>query len=434
MAMEQPAPGVAAAHHTGHDSGEDDSSDWQEHADHGSAALTGMGQTGQTWEEEDDGGSRAALQNAWMDYENRGAENGSNGVGLANGDDDDWAERIKRSSWGTEESAEAPSAGSDATAGVGDPEIAIRQALKNALEQPEEPAAVEPARTGPVNADPFQDFWQGFASGPDGEEGQGLDDRRADVIAAQIENVRRSSVLYDASALRDGYTGDEDGASDPAIQSDIATAFKQEAPQKRTPTRPEYRHDQSLTDYDAADGEGAEGEYGADYLNGDAAALQAELENFGHMSYDEPRRGGLALVAAWAVFLSIISGVTLAFVNFRDDIMASLPGTTRLYSAIGFDIADRQVDFSNVGYRWTLSGDKPMLEVKGQIVNTTDHEVDVPRVLITVRDARSSDGVKAIETVRTQPLAARETALFTLEFVSPSKTVSQVELEFDSAR
>jgi hypothetical protein len=60
--------------------------------------------------------------------------------------------------------------------------------------------------------------------------------------------------------------------------------------------------------------------------------------------------------------------------------------------------------------------------------------VTVPRVLINVRDAEKMGTVKATASVPTDTLAPRESASFTLEFLSPPQNISQIELEFDRHR
>jgi hypothetical protein len=120
----------------------------------------------------------------------------------------------------------------------------------------------------------------------------------------------------------------------------------------------------------------------------------------------------------------------LAFINFREDIVVALPGMGELYRAVGLGVEEQQIDFGKVNYRWTVADGKPMIEVTGQIVNMADREIAVPRVLINVLDKESGDPVKATATLRSDPLAARETADFTLEFISPSKSISQIELAF----
>jgi hypothetical protein len=67
-------------------------------------------------------------------------------------------------------------------------------------------------------------------------------------------------------------------------------------------------------------------------------------------------------------------------------------------------------------------------------VNVTDRPVKVPRVLVNVRDNVGTDAVKATASVPREELAPRESASFTLEFVSPPENVAQIELEFDRGR
>jgi predicted Zn finger-like uncharacterized protein len=379
--------------------------------------------------------SPAGQRHAWEDDET--AAQLANGRELSGGEaepgfteeDTNWADRIQQS-WREAEEKQRGAVDED-------PELAVRHALKAALEHPEETSA-EP-RAGRL-AEPFDDFWQGFASDTgSGDEGLSYGSKDTDAVAAEIQSVRRSSVIYDSKAASHGFAEEEDAdAPDPGIQSGIAQAFSEPVQRKAAP-RQDIRHDESLTDYDAgaADQEpSSDGEDmpGGDFLERDAAAIQAELEGFGHLPYEEPRYGGLALVAAWAVFLSLVSGIILALVNFRDSVMVALPGTTNLYRAVGFDITDRRIDFGDVSYRWSVANGKPMVEVRGQIINRTDRQITVPRVQVNVRDTQTTDVMQALASVRSEPLAARQAADFTLELVLPSRTVSQIELEFDRAR
>lgn len=173
----------------------------------------------------------------------------------------------------------------------------------------------------------------------------------------------------------------------------------------------------------------------ADDVESDLAALQSELETTDLTAYEHQRSyGGLAVFAAWCVFLSVISGLVLALVSFRQEIMVALPGTAEFYRVVGFETADGGVDFADVRYRWTNANGLPMIEVTGQVVNRTDRAVRVPRVLVNVRDAAGSDPVSTTASVPREELAPRESASFTLEFLSPPENVAQIELEFDRSR
>jgi hypothetical protein len=234
------------------------------------------------------------------------------------------------------------------------------------------------------------------------------------------------------------FSADGDEASE-KFENDIAGIFRQEMQAKRSfgHSATKRSSQTGFTDYDVEAGsasEAADDRYMADSpLDADAAALQAALEGSLREKHPAEARngsGGLALAAAWAVFICVLSGVATAFVSFRDQIVVALPGTASLYRGVGLGVQDQQIDFGAVNYRWTVADGKPMIEVTGQIINLTDSEITVPRVLINVHDKENTDTVKATATLRSEPLAAREAADFTLEFISPSKTISQIELAF----
>jgi predicted Zn finger-like uncharacterized protein len=353
-----------------------------------------------------------------------------------------------------------------------DTEAAIREALKEALEQPGEEGAPtgqfqEQLRSQHEEHPKSGAGWDSF--GPRGmqprlagaetnsetdeenpAEAEGADHPPFTVpghdLAADPEQedeapfrlTGQSAKIYKAGdgevdESEDGEEDEDSTAFDAEFQHDIEDAFRAGPLPKRSFEPGQHRHDKAPTDFDKFyDEQEAGGQLGPEFYDENAAALQAELESTDVATYETQRGGGgLAVAAAWAVFFSVLSGVALALVTLRSEIMAALPGTTSLYRAIGFDVAESGIDFADVSYRWTMAQGKPMIEVKGQVVNVTDRRLTVPRVLINVRDSQSQDTVKVTASVPTESLAPRESASFTLEFVSPPKNISQIELEFD---
>jgi hypothetical protein len=358
------------------------------------------------------------------------------------------------SSWPASSSWMTNAAASDARAGDGDPENSVRQALKAAMEDPEEsgasgfgPGGGHSAVSRPVFAESasFEDAMASvaaddpseteaepgllrFAPSPDGDP--------AEDSPASLSRDRAPIASLFAPA-----EGDEkavDGENSEKFENDIVGIFRQQMQEKRSfgPASPRKGNGDGFTDYDrefSGNSEQSDDRYMADSpLDADAAALQAALEGSLRERHaaGESGGGGLALAAAWAVFLSVLTGVTLAFVSFRDEMVAALPGTAGLYRTIGFDVQEHPIDFGPVTYRWTVAEGKPMIEVTGRIINLTDREIAVPRVLVNVHDKANIDTVKATATIRTEPLGAGETADFTLEFLSPPKSISQIELAF----
>jgi predicted Zn finger-like uncharacterized protein len=357
-----------------------------------------------------------------------------------------------------------------------DAETAIREALKAALEQPgEEDDAPTPRFQEQLRSQheehPRSDVsWEPFAprNAPPRLAINETDSKDDDESAAESEDsdpppftvpghdpatdpdeeedeapfrltgfsARRAVYEADDGDAAESQDDEETAALDSGFENDIEDAFRA-GPLPKRPFEPGRRRpDETLSDFDKLYDEQAAGaQLGPEFYDEGAAALQAELESTDLAAYETRRSGGgLAVAAAWAVFFSVISGVALALVTLRSEIMAALPGTTSLYRAIGFDVAESGIDFADVSYRWTMAQGKPMIEVKGQVVNITDRRLTVPRVLINVRDSQSSDTVKVTASVPTESLAPRESATFTLEFMSPPKNISQIELEFDRNR
>jgi hypothetical protein len=333
-------------------------------------------------------------------------------------------------------------------------EAEIREALRSALENPPEPDAPAFPKAD-TNDTSGESDWRSRWNLGSGD--------KADEAAPQTERFSFAS-RFDADLEEDepspfrltGKTAKLPvfGARDPAdeedeahprssdFEDDIEDTYRPGAAPKR-PGMDEasaFGERGPASDFDSVFDEriargSDDGEFLGDDFDDEAAALQQRFESTDLAEYQQARSyGGLAVAAAWAVFFSIISGIALAFVSFRQDIMAALPGTRSLYQTLGFAVADNPVDFADVSYRWTTVEGKPMIEVTGQVVNVTERTVKVPRVLVNVRDGASRGPVQATANVQADSLAPNESANFTLEFVSPSKDISQIELEFDENR
>jgi len=393
-----------------------------------------------------------------------------------------WASRLMRP-WRAKFGSAARAAASEPE----DTEIAIREALKAALEQPGEAAG----RTDPFEEPMPERSHQRF--GPEERFGVGTKDDEAPAVqrfdpadrwaASEFAGPERPSLpfarleaqrtedepedeeehdppfrltggnanapIYGAADAREYEAYEEelepnDGPDEDALEADRTGAFGFRAGQygqneEEAAAAGMAAYDETQEDFRGLYDEQFHADHGDrminDRLEEDLSDLRSELEGTHLTTYERRYRfSGLAIAAAWAVFLLLISGVVLALVSFRQEIMVALPGTTDLYRSLGFEVADSGVDFADVSYRWTSADGKPMIQVTGQVVNITDRPVKVPRVLVNVRDAIGADAVQATASVPRDELAPRESASFTLEFVSPPEDVAQIELEFDHTR
>ncbi len=138
----------------------------------------------------------------------------------------------------------------------------------------------------------------------------------------------------------------------------------------------------------------------------------------------------LAMVAAWGLYLTFVGGFVFAALTFRDTIAHAMPGAAHYYAMLGLPVATYPLSFENVTYEWSERDGKPVLVVKGEVVNQTDVSITVPLLHITVRDDRAIDVASTVAVVVKEPLAGQARANFLLEFSSPPKQISEVELRF----
>jgi predicted Zn finger-like uncharacterized protein len=442
---------------------------WDVRRGHLAAAIASMDGTPDTPSDEteaDTGAGTPLADQPWQNpdagFQGFGAGVEENSDALAGGpDDDESGERAgapfaaaPAPAWATSPAWMAH-AGRVSDSPEIDPETSVRLALRAAMDDDGSDAGAHGPEGGvssvsrPVFSESasFEDTMAGVAAEradaseePAAESGEPGKLRFASGLHGDFApDVGPSKAKDRGAPAADPEASDDGEASENSekFENDIVGIFRQQLQEKRSfghaPSRKAAGDD--FTDYDSdtsGSTEQADDRFLADSpLDADAAALQAALEgSLRERHTEENGGGGLALAAAWAVFLSVLSGVTLAFITFRDDMVVALPGTAALYRGIGFDVQDRRVDFGPVTYRWTVAEGKPMIEVTGQIINLTDHEIAVPRVLVNVHDKENTDMVKATATVRSDPLAAHEAADFTLEFLSPPKTITQIELAF----
>ena len=138
------------------------------------------------------------------------------------------------------------------------------------------------------------------------------------------------------------------------------------------------------------------------------------------------------LVSWAALALLVVIGFTLAMVN-RETIVSALPGSASLYSGLGLAVNLRGLDFENVTSTWTMEADQPVLEVRGEIVNITDGQIQVPTVVFALHD---EDGVEVHQwkaEVTEEPLEAGARTQFAARIPSPPTSSRSVQVKFATA-
>ena len=158
-----------------------------------------------------------------------------------------------------------------------------------------------------------------------------------------------------------------------------------------------------------------------------ALAAQAFPEELG------PRRvpsGGHARLAPAALIVAGVIG-TLAFAP--STVMSVLPGAARLYALFGMPVGAHGLTFEGVRYGWTNDGGQNVLEVQGDVVNTTSGTVSVPTVVIALRDESGEEISEWTTEIGADELAAGEHAPFLRQIPSPPSNVRSVKVRFAKA-
>jgi predicted Zn finger-like uncharacterized protein len=142
------------------------------------------------------------------------------------------------------------------------------------------------------------------------------------------------------------------------------------------------------------------------------------------------RRGGLALAAAWGLFLCAASGLIVGFFAFRDIVAGALPGAAPVYRVLGMPVTVQPLVLEDVQYKWELSGDKPALIISGTVVNRAHRKVRKPDFYIAIKDqdpALDREYSANLETA--SKIGSGQRTDFEIELLAPSPTVTSVELE-----
>jgi len=149
---------------------------------------------------------------------------------------------------------------------------------------------------------------------------------------------------------------------------------------------------------------------------------------------ERPRRKKPPVVAiGWLVLALVVAGVigTLAFAP--STVMAVLPGAARLYALFGMPVGAHGLAFEGVRYGWTSDGSQTVLEVQGDVVNLTASPVDVPTVVIALRDERGEEISEWTTEVGEAELGAGEHAPFLRQIPAPPSNVRSVKVRFAKA-
>ncbi|MGH7014751.1 MAG: DUF3426 domain-containing protein [Stellaceae bacterium] len=118
---------------------------------------------------------------------------------------------------------------------------------------------------------------------------------------------------------------------------------------------------------------------------------QGAVERGGLPAIPPRRRRRGAAVVALLVLLLVLAAVGWGAIFLRDQVMALVPQSARIYSRLGLAAGTSQfgsgLELRNVVPRRTMVNDQPVLVIDGQIANLSSSPRRVPPLKATLRDA-----------------------------------------------
>jgi predicted Zn finger-like uncharacterized protein len=185
--------------------------------------------------------------------------------------------------------------------------------------------------------------------------------------------------------------------------------------------------DASMGDGLADVGMGDAGLTDADLGIDPALAAQALPEERGQS------RARSVVTLGWLALALIVAGVIGTLALAPSTVMSVLPGAARLYALFGVPVGSHGLTFEGVRYGWTNDGGQTVLEVQGDVVNLTSSPVDVPTVIIALRDESGSEISEWTTEIGEDELAAGGHAPFLRQIPSPPSNVRSVKVRFAKA-
>ena len=121
------------------------------------------------------------------------------------------------------------------------------------------------------------------------------------------------------------------------------------------------------------------------------------------------------------------------FVFAPSTTVSLLPGAARVYAMLGMPVGAQGLAFEGVRYGWTNDGSQTVLEVQGNVQNTSSATMTVPTVVIALRDENGDEISEWTTEVGAAELAAGEEAPFLRQIPSPPSNVRSLKVRFAKA-
>jgi predicted Zn finger-like uncharacterized protein len=181
------------------------------------------------------------------------------------------------------------------------------------------------------------------------------------------------------------------------------------------------------------------GDASIDTTMGDAAMGDAELgidPALAAQAFGEEKPAGKKfspVAIGWLVLALVVGGIVGTLALAPSAVMSVLPGASRVYAMFGMQVSAHGLALEGVRYGWTSDGGQTVLEVQGAVVNLTSAALDVPTVVIALRDEKGEEISEWTTEIGEEELGAGERAPFLRQIPSPPSNVRSVKVRFAKA-
>jgi predicted Zn finger-like uncharacterized protein len=138
------------------------------------------------------------------------------------------------------------------------------------------------------------------------------------------------------------------------------------------------------------------------------------------------RNPAIGVAAAAAVIALLLAGALAG----RESLVRHLPGTARIFAALGYPVNLRGLEFRNVTFRTEIDNGVPVLAVSGDIVNVTDKAVAVPDIRFSLRNASRHEVYHWTGRAESGEVAPDGGTAFLTRLASPPLAADHLQIHF----
>lgn len=147
-----------------------------------------------------------------------------------------------------------------------------------------------------------------------------------------------------------------------------------------------------------------------------------------------PRKSIVAVIFGWMVFLAVFGGICYGAIAYRAKIVSLWPQAGTLYKAVGLPVNLTGLDLRNIAYERQFADGVPVLQLNGEVVNTSKTTRTVPKLRASLRDGNGKELYFWTFDAAASRLGPGELSAFSSRLPSPPVESQELEVTFAGAK